>query len=341
MRKQPHAHVVVFELERIGDVAGPYELDPCNAFEIPLFALSNRVIFNDKDYYPILDYLKGKNGIEVMTCTGSKNVSHGAIRASSILLKLESNQTYEVVWTVKLEETLKYGDFKSWILEKSTGRICGHIIAGHPRTGIAYVFPAERTFEDIKRQLECNISLLIEHKDMTGKVAEGITGRMKVAESIEPNDWIGAGESVLSATSKSFPPILSSPPGLVLPPAKKGRSSNPWTPAEEQRLKAMRDAGNGWADIANDMHYAEFAEDESQALINAIKEYETNKWKVIGAKVGKPAKVVFRNDATVQANIHTGMRTVRQGAFQIRILLTVLTPAKMAGPLPISYQDLL
>jgi hypothetical protein len=39
------------------------------------------------------------------------------------------------------------------------------------------------------------------------------------------------------------------------------------------------------------MHYAEFAEDESQALANAIKEYENNKWKAIGAKVGKPAKV--------------------------------------------------
>lgn len=62
------------------------------------------------------------------------------------------------------------------------------------------------------------------------------------------------------------------------------------------------------------MHYAEFAEDEvrrplraisdaqystansptmsqSQALMSAIKEYENNKWKVIGQKVGKPAKV--------------------------------------------------
>lgn len=61
------------------------------------------------------------------------------------------------------------------------------------------------------------------------------------------------------------------------------------------------------------MHYAEFAEDEvylptpfrllfknntnstlhfqSAALLNAIKDYETNKWKVIGQKVGKPAKV--------------------------------------------------
>lgn len=60
------------------------------------------------------------------------------------------------------------------------------------------------------------------------------------------------------------------------------------------------------------MHYAEFAEDEvlclnsianiahtktmltaaqSAALLAAIKEYEANKWKVIGQKVGKPAKV--------------------------------------------------
>ncbi|RSL38096.1 hypothetical protein CEP53_015179, partial [Fusarium sp. AF-6] len=93
---------------------------------------------------------------------------------------------------------------------------------------------------------------------------------------------------------------------VVPPPAKKSRTNTPWTPGEELRLKQMRDAGNSWAEIAKtfptrtegsvkkhwykDMHYAEFAEDESQALLNAIKEYENNKWKVIGQKVGKPAK---------------------------------------------------
>ncbi|KAK2627921.1 hypothetical protein QTJ16_002567 [Diplocarpon rosae] len=78
---------------------------------------------------------------------------------------------------------------------------------------------------------------------------------------------------------------------MALPPAKKSRTNTPWTPADEQKLKTMRDAGNSWAAIAKDMHYAEFAEDESQALLNAIKEYEMNKWKEIGKKVGKPAKV--------------------------------------------------
>ena len=41
------------------------------------------------------------------------------------------------------------------------------------------------------------------------------------------------------------------------------------------------------------MHYADFAEDESAALLSAIKDYEANKWKVIGQKVGKPAKVTW------------------------------------------------
>jgi len=98
-------------------------------------------------------------------------------------------------------------------------------------------------------------------------------------------------------------PSGSSP---MQPPVKKSRTNTPWTAAEEQRLKTMREAGNSWAEIAKtfpsrtegsvkkhwykDMHYAEFAEDESQALLNAIKEYENNKWKVIGQKVGKPAK---------------------------------------------------
>lgn len=100
---------------------------------------------------------------------------------------------------------------------------------------------------------------------------------------------------------------LDSPTGP--PPPKKGRTNTPWTREEEQRLKLMRDAGNSWSEIAKrfpnrtegsvkkhwykDMHYTEISEDEGtfkQALITAIKEYDQNKWKIIGQKMGKPAK---------------------------------------------------
>lgn len=34
------------------------------------------------------------------------------------------------------------------------------------------------------------------------------------------------------------------------PKTKKSRTNTPWTPAEELRLKQMRDAGNSWSEIA-------------------------------------------------------------------------------------------
>ncbi|KAG5992995.1 hypothetical protein E4U54_003494 [Claviceps lovelessii] len=121
----------------------------------------------------------------------------------------------------------------------------------------------------------------------------------------------GAAASAAAAPPPPPPPQPQTPAQDAIaasgqPPVKKSRTNTPWTPQEELRLKQMRDAGNSWAEIAKtfptrtegsvkkhwykDMHYAEFAEDESQALLNAIKEYENNKWKVIGQKVGKPAK---------------------------------------------------
>jgi len=119
------------------------------------------------------------------------------------------------------------------------------------------------------------------------------------------------GES--ATTSSSMPTNLANPNAMApTTPTedehgkKKGRTNTPWTATEEQRLKTMRDAGNSWGEIAKafpsrtegsvkkhwykDMHYAEFGEDESIALREAIREYEANKWKVIGQKVGKPAK---------------------------------------------------
>lgn len=65
-----------------------------------------------------------------------------------------------------------------------------------------------------------------------------------------------------SATSLSFPDSAHYSAGTIPPPGgmeptplsppiiKKTRTNTPWTPAEEQRLKVMRDAGNSWSEIA-------------------------------------------------------------------------------------------
>ncbi|KAF2124357.1 hypothetical protein P153DRAFT_130438 [Dothidotthia symphoricarpi CBS 119687] len=115
-----------------------------------------------------------------------------------------------------------------------------------------------------------------------------------------------AGSAEAQATSAKASQVAEVDPPASEQKTKKSRTNTPWTAAEELRLKQMRDAGNSWSEIAKtfpqrtegsvkkhwykDMHYAEFAEDESAALLAAIKEYDANKWKAIGQKVGKPAK---------------------------------------------------
>ena len=51
-------------------------------------------------------------------------------------------------------------------------------------------------------------------------------------------------------TSSATAPPPAPPDSPQEPKAKKSRTNTPWTPAEELRLKQMRDAGNSWSEIA-------------------------------------------------------------------------------------------
>lgn len=56
--------------------------------------------------------------------------------------------------------------------------------------------------------------------------------------------------------------------------------------------------------------------EQSAALLAAIKEYDANKWKVIGAKLGKPAKVILEISITKKfLTRYLGLRTIRKRAF--------------------------
>ncbi|CZR58947.1 uncharacterized protein PAC_08839 [Phialocephala subalpina] len=45
------------------------------------------------------------------------------------------------------------GDSGSWVIDKFTGDLYGHIIAGVPESGVAYILPANKTFRDIEEVL--------------------------------------------------------------------------------------------------------------------------------------------------------------------------------------------
>jgi hypothetical protein len=53
-----------------------------------------------------------------------------------------------------------------------------------------------------------------------------------------------------ASASASAPASADADTPVPEPKAKKSRTNTPWTPAEEQRLKQMRDAGHSWSEIA-------------------------------------------------------------------------------------------
>ena len=59
-------------------------------------------------------------------------------------------------------------------MEPISKRICGHIIAGHPGQGVAYISPGERTFRDIETKLDCHIELATEADVVSGDVHEKV-----------------------------------------------------------------------------------------------------------------------------------------------------------------------
>jgi hypothetical protein len=87
-----------------------------------------------------------------------------------------------------------------------------------------------------------------ESEAVTASPAQSKNKRPAVAPAVSTTIMSGLNPTVDAASVSATDTPAST--DIVPPPAKKSRTNTPWTPAEEQRLKIMRDAGNSWAEIA-------------------------------------------------------------------------------------------
>jgi hypothetical protein len=55
--------------------------------------------------------------------------------------------------------TEEHGDSGSWMIQKENLRLYGHIVAGDPGSGLAYIMPGRRLFQDIEFQLGSEVAL--------------------------------------------------------------------------------------------------------------------------------------------------------------------------------------
>ncbi|RDW91018.1 hypothetical protein BP5796_02183 [Coleophoma crateriformis] len=126
---------------------------------------------------------------DVICATGSAEAAlEGVLSGTPTFMKLPSSNTIQEVWTVKLNGILAIGDCGSWVIDIESGDLLGHIAYGSPITGVAYIIPAYKIFEDIKERkgeelalptrndLHINIPLEILPLNVSNEHVSGVEG---------------------------------------------------------------------------------------------------------------------------------------------------------------------
>jgi hypothetical protein len=65
-------------------------------------------------------------------------------------MAIQGYNKIQELWTVKFEGSLAKGDCGSWVVDEQNHELFGHIVAGSPRSGVAYIVPTYQLIQDAK-----------------------------------------------------------------------------------------------------------------------------------------------------------------------------------------------
>ncbi|RAL02307.1 uncharacterized protein BO80DRAFT_378628 [Aspergillus ibericus CBS 121593] len=99
--------------------------------------------------------LEDLGGLHVHCCGRTSGLQTGQISKAMTLVKLHGRQTFSTSFCVDGNFGVP-GDSGAWVFEKSSGRVCGHVLAWSDKTRTAYIAPMEILLEDIARSLNAN-----------------------------------------------------------------------------------------------------------------------------------------------------------------------------------------
>ncbi|KAH6664905.1 hypothetical protein B0J14DRAFT_681363 [Halenospora varia] len=87
---------------------------------------------------------------EVVAIKGYSGISRGTLSFGTSMMKLPHSSKFHEVWAVRFDGALVKGDSGSWVLDAISGDLFGHIVAGIPEDGLAYILPAHKTFRELE-----------------------------------------------------------------------------------------------------------------------------------------------------------------------------------------------
>lgn len=129
----------------------------------PGLVMFNRILQSNKAkssfIYPERFVSTGPREASVLAATSSGGVLSGTLSETATFMKFPKSKVFQEVWTVYLNGKLVKGDSGTWVVDAKNGDVYGHIVAGSPGTGVAYVIPGYQIHDDIAKQFGCGLEM--------------------------------------------------------------------------------------------------------------------------------------------------------------------------------------
>lgn len=90
---------------------------------------------------------------QAYTKAASSSVANGELDPMPAFVRMPNIQKYQEVYSVQFSHALAQGDCGAWVLDSFSQSLLGHIVAGSPEDGLAYIVPFYQVAEDMKRVL--------------------------------------------------------------------------------------------------------------------------------------------------------------------------------------------
>jgi hypothetical protein len=102
----------------------------------------------------------GPRDVNVITMTSSSGFMTGKLCATASYVRFPNQRSLQELYPVLLDGKLADGDCGSGVVDRATGLLYGHIVAGTAGTGLAYIVPVGDVFQDIKEKMGGDVSLI-------------------------------------------------------------------------------------------------------------------------------------------------------------------------------------
>ncbi|PNP54568.1 hypothetical protein THARTR1_05125 [Trichoderma harzianum] len=116
--------------------------------------LNNAISLTDLDKIE-----SGPRKAAVRTVASNGRVVHGLMSEDTLTVRLPHSKEFIEIYTARFYGSLGPGDCGSWVKDKITGRLFGHVFAGNLSNGLTAIMPAKLVFKHARALLDQQFAL--------------------------------------------------------------------------------------------------------------------------------------------------------------------------------------